>query len=104
MRRRLATKKPAAIARMPPSAVKPFCSLVITRGLPREVLDDDIAEHRSVALTAPGFEQVAVEQRLPGVPVRDAEHAVGADQHVQVDGVNVAPEHPRLASGGEDAL
>ena len=46
-------------------------------------------------LAAPRFEQVAVEQRLPRVPVRDAEHAVGADQHVQVDGVDVTNANAR---------
>ena len=57
-----------------------------------DVVDDHVAEHRAVALARRRVQQVAVEQRAERVPVRDAEHAEGADHHVQVDGVDVAPE------------
>src|SRR6478735_6205275 len=74
------------------------------RGLRREVLDDDVAEHLPVALAQRRVEQVAVEDRAEGVAVRDAEDAERADHHVQVDRVDLAREAAVGSPALEDAL
>jgi diguanylate cyclase (GGDEF)-like protein/PAS domain S-box-containing protein len=57
-----------------------------------EVGDDHVGEHLAVVVVALGAGEVAAEERAEGVLVGDAEHAEGADHHVQVDRVDVADE------------
>src|SRR4051795_6334703 len=67
-----------------------------------EVVDDEVAEHRAVVIAAGGGEQVAIEDRAERMAVGHAEHAVGADEHVDVDRVDVALEHALRATALED--
>src|SRR5690606_18484961 len=68
-----------------------------------QIRQHEIAEHRAVVLTPLDVENVAAEYRAERVLIGDAEHAEGADHHVNVERVDVAAESSRLDPTLEDA-
>ena len=69
-----------------------------------EPADDGVADDAAVPLADVGGEHVATEEEAEGGGVGDLEDAVGADQHVHVDGVDVLAERPALAAAGQDLV
>src|SRR5690625_3565528 len=63
-----------------------------------------VTDHRTQVVTLVGCQQVAVEEKSEGVLVRDLEEAVGTDEEVDVEGVDVVTQAAIGPPGGQDRV
>jgi len=68
-----------------------------------EVGDHEVSDHAAQVVAALGVQQVSVEDGLEGVAVGAAEDAEAADDHMDVEGVQVVAEQARGAAALHDA-
>ena len=57
------------------------------------IAGDDVDDLSAAGVQRLRGGHVTLEDGRKGCPVRDVENAEGADRHMQVDGVDVAPPH-----------
>src|SRR5215207_831012 len=69
-----------------------------------DVAQDEVADHPPVRHAPVGIEQISLEERPERVAVGDPEDAVRADDHVDVQRVDIAPKVPAVTASSQDAL
>ena len=66
-----------------------------------EPADDELADHGAQVILGRALGEVHVEQESERVLVRDLEDAVGTDDDVHVECIDVGPEDPGVAAVGQ---